>query len=91
MESSNCAMVEATIGKRNLPKSSDTRRKQCYLRRDFSLCAGDSREIDEEAKEWEHKLLQSSMDKELHEQNRCLEEKEVSFTCFRRTKTSWRV
>ncbi|KAH0853057.1 LOW QUALITY PROTEIN: hypothetical protein HID58_093525, partial [Brassica napus] len=51
MESSNCAMVEATIG--------------------------DSREIDEEAKEWEHKLLQSSMDKELHELNRCLEEKEL--------------
>ena len=40
---------------------------------------GDSREVDEEAKEWEHKLLQNSMDKELHELNRRLEEKEVSF------------
>ncbi|XP_033147935.1 kinesin-like protein KIN-4A [Brassica rapa] len=56
MESSNCAMVEATIG--------------------------DSREIDEEAKEWEHKLLQSSMDKELHELNRCLEEKESEMLLF---------
>ncbi|KAF3611527.1 hypothetical protein DY000_02049643 [Brassica cretica] len=63
MESSNYAMVEATIGKRNLPKS-------------------DSREIDEEAKEWEHKLLQSSMDKELHELNRRLEEKESEMKLF---------
>lgn len=40
--------------------------------------AGDSREIDEEvAKEWEHTLLQNTMDKELHELNRRLEEKEV--------------
>lgn len=40
--------------------------------------AGDSREIDEEvAKEWEHTLFQNSMDKELHELNRRLEEKEV--------------
>uniref|UniRef100_A0A0D3CHY7 Kinesin motor domain-containing protein n=1 Tax=Brassica oleracea var. oleracea TaxID=109376 RepID=A0A0D3CHY7_BRAOL len=56
MESSNYAMVEATIG--------------------------DSREIDEEAKEWEHKLLQSSMDKELHELNRRLEEKESEMKVF---------
>ncbi|KAG2271210.1 hypothetical protein Bca4012_073451 [Brassica carinata] len=56
MESSNYAMVEATIG--------------------------DSREIDEEAKEWEHKLLQSSMDKELHELNRRLEEKESEMKLF---------
>uniref|UniRef100_A0A6N2M046 Kinesin-like protein n=1 Tax=Salix viminalis TaxID=40686 RepID=A0A6N2M046_SALVM len=38
---------------------------------------GDSREIDEEvAKEWEHTILQNTMDKELHELNRRLEEKE---------------
>ncbi|KAJ4825630.1 Kinesin-like protein KIN-4A [Turnera subulata] len=38
---------------------------------------GDSREIDEEvAKEWEHTVLQNTMDKELHELNRRLEEKE---------------
>ncbi|CAL1410691.1 unnamed protein product [Linum trigynum] len=37
----------------------------------------DTREIDDEvAKEWEHTLLQSTMDKELHELNRRLEEKE---------------
>lgn len=42
--------------------------------------AGDSREIDEVAKEWEHTLLQNSMDKELHELNRRLEEKEVLFS-----------
>lgn len=54
----------------------------CYSRRELLLYAGDSREVDEEAKEWEHKLLQNSMDKELHELNRRLEEKEVSFTCY---------
>ncbi|KAJ4877802.1 Kinesin-like protein FRA1 [Raphanus sativus] len=43
---------------------------------------GDSREIDEEAKEWEHKLLQNSMDKELHELNRRLEEKESEMKLF---------
>ena len=47
------------------------------------ILAGDSREIDEEAaKEWEHTLLQNTMDKELHELNRCLEEKEVYFYVF---------
>lgn len=40
--------------------------------------AGDSREMDEEvAKEWEHTLLQNTMDKELHELNKRLEQKEV--------------
>ncbi|XP_010523005.1 PREDICTED: kinesin-like protein KIN-4A isoform X2 [Tarenaya hassleriana] len=43
---------------------------------------GDSREIDEVAKEWEHKLLQNSMDKELHELNRRLEEKESEMKLF---------
>ena len=47
------------------------------------ILAGDSREIDEEAaKEWEHTLLQNTMDKELHELNRRLEEKEVYFYVF---------
>ena len=42
--------------------------------------AVDSGEIDEEeAKEWEHTLLQNSMDKELNELNRRLEQKEVHF------------
>ena len=52
------------------------------IEEESSHCVGDSREIDEEAKEWEHKLLQNSMDKELHELNRRLEEKEVSFHLF---------
>nr|VDC92185.1 unnamed protein product [Brassica rapa] len=43
---------------------------------------GDSREVDEEAKEWEHKLLQNIMDKELHELNRRLEEKESEMKLF---------
>lgn len=41
------------------------------------VLAGDSREIEEVAKEWEHKLLQNSMDRELHELNKRLEQKEV--------------
>ncbi|KAF5740657.1 putative Kinesin heavy chain [Tripterygium wilfordii] len=44
--------------------------------------AGDSREIDEVAKEWEHTLLQSSMDRELHELDRRLEEKESEMKLF---------
>ncbi|XP_050217282.1 kinesin-like protein KIN-4A [Mercurialis annua] len=45
--------------------------------------SADSREIDEEvAKEWEHTLLQSTMDKELHELNRRLEEKESEMKLF---------
>ncbi|XVF64103.1 hypothetical protein PTKIN_Ptkin09bG0140600 [Pterospermum kingtungense] len=44
---------------------------------------GDSREIDEEAaKEWEHTILQNTMDKELHELNRRLEEKETEMKLF---------
>ncbi|KAG8654782.1 kinesin-like protein KIN-4A isoform X2 [Manihot esculenta] len=45
--------------------------------------SGDSREIDEEvAKEWEHTLLQNTMDKELNELNRRLEEKESEMKLF---------
>ncbi|KAA3488778.1 kinesin-like protein FRA1 isoform X1 [Gossypium australe] len=51
---------------------------RCFL--DFkimAILAADSREVDEAAaKEWEHTLLQNTMDKELHELNRRLEEKE---------------
>ncbi|KAL7245274.1 hypothetical protein ACSBR2_000569 [Camellia fascicularis] len=44
---------------------------------------GDSGEIDEEAaKEWEHTLLQNSMDKELNELNRRLEQKESEMKLF---------
>lgn len=39
-------------------------------------CSG---EIDEAAREWEHALMQSTMDKELNELNKRLEQKEVAF------------
>ncbi|KAJ6685868.1 CHROMOSOME-ASSOCIATED KINESIN KIF4A-LIKE PROTEIN [Salix purpurea] len=48
-----------------------------------TISAGDSRDIDEEvAKEWEHTLLQNTMDRELHELNRRLEEKESEMKLF---------
>lgn len=44
---------------------------------------GDSREIDEEVeKEWEHTLLQNTMDKELNELNKRLEQKETEMKLF---------
>ncbi|KAF3446621.1 hypothetical protein FNV43_RR11801 [Rhamnella rubrinervis] len=44
---------------------------------------GESREMDEEvAKEWEHTLLQNTMDKELHELNKRLEQKESEMKLF---------
>lgn len=47
------------------------------------ILTGDSREIEEEvAKEWEHKLLQNTMDKELNELNKRLEQKEVYFMWY---------
>ncbi|KAG7943578.1 hypothetical protein I3843_15G048300 [Carya illinoinensis] len=48
-----------------------------------TITAGDSREIEEEvAKEWEHTLLQNTMDKELNELNKRLEEKESEMKLF---------
>ncbi|GAU42173.1 hypothetical protein TSUD_305180 [Trifolium subterraneum] len=46
------------------------------------VLAGDSREIEEVEKEWEHKLLQNSMDRELHELNKRLEQKESEMKLF---------
>ncbi|CAN6583188.1 unnamed protein product [Malus baccata var. baccata] len=44
---------------------------------------GDSQDIDEEvAKEWEHNLLQNTMDKELHELNKRLQQKESEMKFF---------
>ncbi|XP_019437932.1 PREDICTED: kinesin-like protein KIN-4A isoform X2 [Lupinus angustifolius] len=48
----------------------------------LSIIAGDSKEIEEVAKEWEHTLLQNSMDKELHELNKRLEQKESEMKLF---------
>ncbi|KAG5033972.1 hypothetical protein JHK87_008882 [Glycine soja] len=42
----------------------------------------DSREIEEVAKEWEHTLLQNSMDRELHELNKRLQQKESEMKLF---------
>nr|KYP42307.1 Chromosome-associated kinesin KIF4A [Cajanus cajan] len=42
----------------------------------------DSREIEEAAKEWEHTLLQNSMDRELHELNKRLQQKESEMKLF---------
>lgn len=47
------------------------------------ICAdGNSSEIEEVAKEWEHALWRNTMDNELNELNKCLEQKEVSFIVF---------
>ena len=44
----------------------------------FLPAAGNPKDIEDEvAKEWEHTMLQDSMDKELNELNRHLEQKEV--------------
>ncbi|XP_048335456.1 kinesin-like protein KIN-4A [Ziziphus jujuba] len=47
-----------------------------------TVSAEDSREIDEAAKEWEHEVLQSTMDKELNELNKRLEQKESEMRLF---------
>ncbi|KAG4944573.1 hypothetical protein JHK85_049219 [Glycine max] len=60
--------------------------KDVYNFYDFGLqlpiLAGDSREIEEVEKEWEHTLLQNSMDRELHELNKRLEQKESEMKLF---------
>ncbi|KAA8528505.1 hypothetical protein F0562_035860 [Nyssa sinensis] len=48
----------------------------------ITASAGDSGEIDEVTKEWEHKLLQNSMDKEMNELNKRLEQKESEMKLF---------
>ncbi|OIW09457.1 hypothetical protein TanjilG_22731 [Lupinus angustifolius] len=48
----------------------------------MSDTTGDSMEIEEVTKEWEHTLLQNSMDRELHELNKQLEQKESEMKLF---------
>ncbi|GLJ36782.1 hypothetical protein SUGI_0741660 [Cryptomeria japonica] len=49
----------------------------------------ESREVEEEvAKEWEHNLLQDTMDKELHELNKRLEQKETEMKLFGKVDTA---
>ncbi|KAJ6740356.1 CHROMOSOME-ASSOCIATED KINESIN KIF4A-RELATED [Salix purpurea] len=49
---------------------------------DEGISGDSSGEIDEAAKEWEHTLIQSTMDKELHELNKRLEQKESEMKLF---------
>jgi hypothetical protein len=58
---------------------------------ELPLLAGDSREIEEVEKEWEHTLLQNSMDRELHELNKRLEQKEVCLMHMYNRIHSWHV
>lgn len=54
-----------------------------------SITGKESREADEEiAKEWEHNLLQQTMDKELHELNKQLEQKELEMKLFGKVDTA---
>ncbi|KAI6689052.1 hypothetical protein NL676_025880 [Syzygium grande] len=56
--------------------------ESCDFQMGETMSTGDSRDIDEVTKEWEHTLLQNSMDKELHELNKRLEEKESEMKLF---------
>lgn len=49
---------------------------------DEGISGDSSGEIDEAAKEWEHTLIQSTMDKELNELNKRLEQKESEMKLF---------
>ncbi|XP_044510092.1 kinesin-like protein KIN-4A isoform X2 [Mangifera indica] len=89
---SRCTVVDqretdAQDGGPFLMKSDGLKRNLNSIRQtDYQMgetITGDSREIDEEvAKEWEHTVFQNSMDKELHELNRRLEEKESEMKLF---------
>ncbi|KAJ8453262.1 hypothetical protein Cgig2_008146 [Carnegiea gigantea] len=67
-------------------KSEGHKRRQSMDSSDMSMgevIMGDTREMDEEAaKEWEHKVLQNTMDKELYELNRRLQQKESEMKLF---------
>ncbi|KAF3438996.1 hypothetical protein FNV43_RR17271 [Rhamnella rubrinervis] len=49
---------------------------------DETVSGENSREIDEATKEWEHEILQNTMDKELNELNKHLEQKESEMRLF---------
>ncbi|CAJ2640958.1 unnamed protein product [Trifolium pratense] len=68
-----------------IPKTDGLKRTLPITTADYPMnetAAGDSREIEEVEKEWEHKLLQNSMDRELHELNKRLEQKESEMKLF---------
>ncbi|KAL5753019.1 hypothetical protein ACOSP7_023194 [Xanthoceras sorbifolium] len=49
---------------------------------DEAISGENSREIDEVTKEWEHAVWRNTMDKELNELNKCLEQKESEMKLF---------
>ncbi|XP_074264071.1 kinesin-like protein KIN-4A isoform X2 [Silene latifolia] len=67
-------------------KNEGHKRRQSMDSSDYpmgEIMMGDPKEIDEEAsKEWEHKVLQNTMDKELNELNRRLQQKESEMRLF---------
>ncbi|XP_019437938.1 PREDICTED: kinesin-like protein KIN-4A isoform X7 [Lupinus angustifolius] len=86
---SRCSVVEqcekdAHDGSICIAKIDGLRRSLPIIGPDYPMneTAGDSKEIEEVAKEWEHTLLQNSMDKELHELNKRLEQKESEMKLF---------
>ncbi|XP_045804282.1 kinesin-like protein KIN-4A isoform X2 [Trifolium pratense] len=65
-------------------KADGLKRSLPFTASDYPMteATGDSREIEEVEKEWEHTLLQNSMDRELHELNKRLEQKESEMKLF---------
>ncbi|XP_027354701.1 kinesin-like protein KIN-4A [Abrus precatorius] len=86
---SRCSVVEqsekdAYDGSTCIVKADAVKRSLPIVEADYPLneTAGDSREIEEVTKEWEHTLLQNSMDRELHELNKRLQQKESEMKLF---------
>ncbi|CAL0305807.1 unnamed protein product [Lupinus luteus] len=84
-----CSVVEqcdkdAYDGSTCITKTDGLKRSLPFTHPNYPMneTAGDSREIEEVAKEWEHTLLQNSMDRELHELNKRLELKESEMKIF---------
>ncbi|XP_021759534.1 kinesin-like protein KIN-4A [Chenopodium quinoa] len=67
-------------------KNEGHKRRQSMDTSDYAMgeiVMGDSKDMDEEsAKEWEHKVLQTTMDKELSELNKRLQQKESEMKLF---------
>ncbi|TKY75035.1 Kinesin protein FRA1 [Spatholobus suberectus] len=88
--SSRCSIVEqsereAYDGSTYIVKADAVKRSLPIIEAEYPMSetvAGDSREIEEVAKEWEHTLLQNSMDRELHELNKRLQQKESEMKLF---------
>ncbi|KAF7830599.1 kinesin-like protein KIN-4A isoform X1 [Senna tora] len=86
---SRCSVVEqcekdSHDGSTCIVKTDGLKRGFPIIASDYPMneTTGDAREIEEVAKEWEHTLLQNSMDRELHELNKRLEQKESEMKLF---------